>query len=149
MRMHIASFVAAITAATLLAGTAGAQAPGAAAPPPPTQPAPVAPSEAPTSSGRAEVKAGTGVDKYEVTGEATTFPAGTTVVVWSLVHDAEGRVFHVWKRDGKEVWRMGLSIKSKRWSTQTKRTIPSAGAWEVEVVTEAGASLGSVSFTVS
>jgi len=47
------------------------------------------------------------------------------------------------------VWSATLPIGSKRWSTQTRRTIPKAGEWEVEVVTEAGASLGSVKFTVT
>lgn len=97
----------------------------------------------------AEVKVGTGVEKFEIAGEATSFPAGTTVFVWSRVLNAEGSIKHVWKRDGKEVWTATLPVGSKRWSTQSRRTIPKAGAWEVEVQTESGASLGSVSFTIN
>ena len=97
----------------------------------------------------AEVKAGTGVEKREIVGEATSFPAGTTVWVWSLVKNAEGSVKHVWKRDGKAVWTATMNIGSKKWSTSSRRTIPKAGSWEVEVQTADGTSLGSVAFTVN
>jgi len=101
-----------------------------------------------TGGASAEVKAGTGVEKHEIAGEATSFPAGTTVWVWSRVVNGEGNIKHVWKRDGKEVWTATLAVGSKRWATSSRRTIPAAGSWAVDVVTEAGASLGTVSFTV-
>jgi len=115
---------------------------------------PTAPTEAkpapPPSAGdvSAEVKAGTGVEKRAIVGESTTFPAGTTVWVWSLVSGAEGSVKHVWKRDGQVAWTATLNVGSKKWSTQSRRTIPKAGAWEVEVQTADGASIGTVAFTV-
>jgi hypothetical protein len=101
-----------------------------------------------TSGASAEVKAGTGVEKHEIVGEATSFPAGTTVWVWSRITNGEGNIKHVWKHDGKEVWSATLPVGSKLWSTQSRRTIPSAGSWEVDVQTEAGASIGTVSFTI-
>jgi Protein of unknown function (DUF2914) len=100
------------------------------------------------SGASAEVKVGTGVEKHEIAGEATSFPAGTTVWVWSRIINGEGNVKHVWKLDGKEVWTATLPVGSKRWSTQSRRTIPKAGSWSVDVTTESGASLGTVSFTV-
>jgi hypothetical protein len=100
------------------------------------------------SGASAEVKAGTGVEKHEIVGEATSFPAGTTVWVWSRVTNGEGNIKHVWKRDGKEVWTATLPVGSKLWSTQSRRTIPAAGAWQVDVQTEAGAALGSISFAI-
>ena len=108
------------------------------------------PKDAPkdTSGASAEVKAGTGVEKHEITGEGTSFPAGTTVWVWSRVTNAEGNIKHVWKRDGKEAWTATLKVGSKLWSTQSRRAISSAGSWEVDVQTEAGASIGTVSFTI-
>ena len=109
---------------------------------------PAAPAPAPAGDVSAEVKAGTGVEKHEVTGEATTFPAGTTVWVWSRVTGAEGSVKHVWKRDGQAVWTATLNVGSKKWSTQSRRAIQKAGAWEVEVQTADGAPIGTVSFTV-
>jgi subtilisin-like proprotein convertase family protein len=44
---------------------------------------------------------------------------------------------------------MSLAINSKRWSTFTHHTVRTAGNWEVEVTTEAGASIGKVAFTVN
>ena len=112
--------------------------------PPVAKPAPTAP----TTDASAEIKVGTGVEKFEITGEAATFPAGTTVWVWSKITNGEGTIKHVWKRDGSPVWTATLAVGGKKWATQSRRAIPKAGAWEVEVQTEAGASLGSVKFTV-
>jgi hypothetical protein len=106
------------------------------------------PKAAETSGASAEVKVGTGVEKHELTGEAASFSAGTTVWVWSRVTNGQGNIKHVWKLDGKEVWTATLPVGSKQWSTSSRRTIPKPGAWTVDVQTDAGASLGSVSFTV-
>lgn len=100
------------------------------------------------SSASAEVKAGTGVEKHAIVGEATSFPAGTTVWVWSQITNGEGNVKHLWKHDGKEVWSATLPVGSKKWATSSRRTIPAAGSWQVDVTTEAGVQLGSVSFTI-
>ena len=108
--------------------------------------APAPPKDA--SGASAEVKAGTGVENHEVVGEASTFPSGTTVWVWSRITNGQGTVKHVWKRDGQEVWTGTLPVSSNRWSTMTRRTIGSKGAWTVDVTTDAGASLGTVSFTI-
>ena len=125
----------------LAAGTAYADDPK-----PPPAAADAKPKDAASAS--AEVKAGTGVEKHEIVGEATSFPAGTTVWVWSKITNGEGNIKHVWKRDGKEVWTATLPVGSKAWSTMSRRTIPAAGSWEVDVTTEAGQQIGSVSFTI-
>ncbi|HLL25003.1 MAG TPA: DUF2914 domain-containing protein [Kofleriaceae bacterium] len=96
----------------------------------------------------AEVKAGTGVEKREVVGEATTFPAGTTVWVWSKIVEGQPAVKHVWKRDGKDVWTATLAVSGKSWSTSSRRAIPKPGSWEVDVQTQDGTSIGSVAFKV-
>jgi hypothetical protein len=106
------------------------------------------PPAAPATDASAEVKAGTGVEKHEVIGEAQTFPAGTTVWVWSRVANAEPGIKHVWKRDGKEVWTATLKVGGKSWATQSRRAIPKAGAWEVDVQNADGTSLGTVAFKV-
>jgi hypothetical protein len=105
------------------------------------------PAAAPTTAA-AEIKAGTGVDKHEIVGEAASFPAGTTVWVWSRITNGDGDVKHVWKQDGKEIWTATLPVSSKRWSTQSRRTIAKAGNYEVEVTAADGTSLGTVKFTV-
>lgn len=96
----------------------------------------------------AEIKAGTGVENHEIVGEAATFPAGSTVWVWSRISNGDGNVKHVWKLGGKELWTATLPVSSKRWSTQTRRTIAKPGDYEVDVTTEDGTELGNVKFTV-
>jgi hypothetical protein len=96
----------------------------------------------------AEVKAGTGVENKEVVGAAESFTAGTTVWIWSRITEGEPSIKHVWKRDGQEVWTATLKVGGKRWSTQSRRTIPKAGSWEVDVQTADGKSLGTVAFKV-
>jgi hypothetical protein len=124
----------------LAAGTATAYA---------DNPKPPAAADAPKdASASAEVKAGTGVEKHAIVGEATSFPAGTTVWVWSQITNGEGNIKHLWKRDGKEVWSATLPVGSRRWTTSSRRMIPTAGSWQVDVTTEAGVNLGSVSFTI-
>jgi len=133
----------------LAAGTAYADEPKpapAADAKPKDAPKDAAPKDA--SGAAAEVKAGTGVEKHEIVGEAASFPAGSTVWVWSRVTNGEGNIKHVWKRDGKEVWSATLPVGSKLWTTMSRRTIPAAGSWEVAVTSEAGAQLGTVSFTI-
>ncbi|MDX2090232.1 MAG: DUF2914 domain-containing protein [Kofleriaceae bacterium] len=103
---------------------------------------------APVSDAAAEVKAGTGVEKRAIVGEAATFTAGTTVWVWSSVTNATPSIKHVWKRDGKVAWTATLNVGGKKWSTQSRRTIPKAGSWEVEVQSADGASRGTVAFSV-
>lgn len=102
----------------------------------------------PPAAASAEVKAGTGVEKHEIVGEASTFPVGTTVWVWSRITNGQGTVKHVWKQDGREVWTATLPVGSARWSTMTRRTIGAKSSWEVDVQTEGGASIGSVTFKI-
>lgn len=125
----------------LAAGTAYADDPK-----PPPAAADAKPKDA--SGASAEVKVGTGVEKHEITGEAASFPAGTTVWVWSRITNGQGTIKHVWKHDGKEVWAATLPVGSRLWTTSSRRTIPSAGAWEVAVMTEGDQQIGSVSFTI-
>lgn len=96
----------------------------------------------------AEIKAAKGVASYEPVEEGTSFSAGTMVWVWSRIFNADGTsVQHVWKKDGKEVWSATLSIRSARWSTNSRRVVQ-PGQYEVEVRSQDGSSLGSVSFSV-
>lgn len=101
-----------------------------------------------TKAASAEVKAGKGVANHEPVEEGTSFTSGTMVWVWSRILNADGTtVQHVWKKDGKEVWSASLSIRSARWSTNSRRVV-SPGQYEVEVRSQDGSALGSVSFSV-
>ena len=101
-----------------------------------------------TAGASAEVKAGTGVEKHEIVGEASAFAPGTTVWVWSRITNGQGAVKHVWKQDGNVVWTATLPVSSARWSTMSRRTIGAKGSWEVDVQTDAGTSIGTVSFKI-
>lgn len=101
------------------------------------------------ASASVAMKVGTGVEKRQVTGEATTFTKGTTVWAWSEVSNGPATVKHVWKLDGKPVWTATLPVKSKHWSTQSRRTITKPGNWEVEVTSEDGTALSSIGFQVT
>ncbi len=106
------------------------------------------PAEKGDATASAEVKVGTGVEKHEIVGEASSFAPGTTVWVWSKVNNAGDSIKHVWKKDGKEVWTATLAIGGKSWSTMSRRALPTAGSYEVEVTAADGTSLGKVAFDV-
>jgi hypothetical protein len=96
----------------------------------------------------ADVKAATGIENREPTGEATTFSPGTLIYVWSRVFEAKDQdVEHVWKRDGQEFRRAKFHIGSPRWSVNSRMQNAKKGAYVVEVVM-GEEKLGEVSFTV-
>lgn len=98
---------------------------------------------------KAELKAGTGIENREITGAGDSFKKTDTVFVWSNVTDADGqKVSHVWKLDGKEVFKAGFDVKSKRWRMNSKRRTPAAGSWTVEAQTDDGTKLGEIAFKV-
>jgi len=109
----------------------------------PSQPAP------PSDDGvTAEVKAAKGVENREPVEEGASFDAGTKVWCWSRIHNAAGtKVQHRWKRDGKQEWSATLKVGSRRWTTYSRRQVK-PGSYQVEVVSEDGNVIGSVSFTV-
>lgn len=96
----------------------------------------------------AEVKAATAIENREPTGESASFKAGEKIYVWSKIKGAEGEdIEHVWKRDGKEVFRAKLEVQSKVWRTNSRMQKPKAGDYVVEVMGK-DKTLGSVSFKV-
>jgi hypothetical protein len=141
-------FVAIVTGVLSTAAWAAADDAKPAPKAPTTQPS--APAAPPASgSAAAEVHAGTGYEKHAITGEAATFPTGTKVFVVSLVTGANGtQVKHVWKKDGAELWTATLTVGSDKWTTSSRRQLPAAGAYEVDVVGADGAQLGKVEFAV-
>jgi len=104
--------------------------------------------DAEAKTAHADVKAATGIENREPTGEAATFPAGTLIYVWSRVFDAKDQdVEHVWKRDGQEFRRAKFHIGSPRWAVNSRMQKAKKGEYVVEVVMGED-KLGEVSFTV-
>jgi nucleoid-associated protein YgaU len=113
-----------------------------------TQPAEKKADSAEAKPAHADVKAATGIENREPTGEADKFPAGTTIFVWSRVFDAKDQdVEHVWKRDDKELRRAKFHIGSVRWTVNSRQRNAKKGSYVVEVVCGED-KLGEVSFTV-
>ena len=150
--MSMRKWIGGLVMGALVIGAQAASADDAKPKAPATQPsAPAAPAQPPaaSSSASADVHVGTGYEKHAVVGEAASFPAGTKVFVVSLVSGANGtQVKHVWKKDGAEIWTATLDVGSNKWTTSSRRVLPKAGQYEVDVVGADGAELGKVEFAV-
>ncbi len=94
------------------------------------------------------LKLGTAIDDRNVV-ETTSFVAGETLFAWTQVQGVtDGVVVHVWYRDGVEIARHTLSVKSaKRWRTWS-RTKLLQGAYKVQIETADGTRLGETAFEV-
>ena len=112
-----------------------------------------APAPAPASAPAAEVKAGLGVEHYELTGAATEFKVApdTKIFVWAKVTGVtEGTVTVVFLKDGQEKGRQELKVPHSPYRTHAYRTFRKGdgGAWTVKVIGADGTALGSVDFKV-
>ncbi len=90
------------------------------------------------------------VENREPVGAAASFPAtAKELFCFSEFSGAEGtsEITHVWSKDGKEVFRQTLSVKSAHWRTWSRKKV-SPGTWKVAVLDGSGAEIGSASFTV-
>jgi hypothetical protein len=96
----------------------------------------------------AEVKAASGVENRQPTGESSSFKKGDRVFVWSQIRNADGQtVDHVWKRDGQEVWRAHFDVGSSRWRVHSRMPNAAAGSYDVQTVAGERV-LGAVHFSV-
>jgi hypothetical protein len=117
--------------------------------------APMAPASAPMEgAAHADVQVGTGVENHAIVGGADHFSiaAGTKLWAWAQLSGMtpDSSVTVVWKREGTEVSRTELNVKSARYRTQAYRTFTpqNGGKWTVSFVGADGAELGSAAFSV-
>ncbi len=107
--------------------------------------------EAATVKPHAEVKVGTGVEKLEITGEATDFkvPAGTKLYAWTKVWGAGDTATVVFAK-GDATTKVELKVPNSPYRTQAFKTFRKGdgGAWTVKVLGADGTELGSASFSV-
>lgn len=96
----------------------------------------------------AVVKAATGIENREPTGESSQFKTGDRIFVWSQIKNASGQsIEHVWKRDGKELRRARFTMGSSSWRVNSRISNAAPGNYLVEV-TSGEDVLGSTRFTV-
>ena len=106
------------------------------------------------AAGTADVKVGTGVEKYEVTGASDSFTVAPNTRIYAatkLSGVEPGTVNVVWSKDGKEVSKTELKVPRATYRTHAYRTFRAgdSGAWTAKIVGADGAELGTASFQVT
>lgn len=105
------------------------------------------------AAGTAEVKVGTGVEKYDIVGGSDTFKLAPNTRIYAstrLTDVSVGAVTVVWSKDGKEVSKTELKVPRSPYRTYAYRTFRAgdSGAWTAKVMDAEGGELGTASFTV-
>ena len=101
----------------------------------------------------AEVKVGTGVEKKELVGAASSFKVAPNTRIYAAATVTgvdNGAVTVAWFKDDKEVSRTELKVPHSPYHTHAYRTFRAgeSGSWTAKVLDASGAELGSSSFTV-
>ncbi|HEX8700351.1 MAG TPA: DUF2914 domain-containing protein [Myxococcaceae bacterium] len=105
------------------------------------------------AQGKADVKVGTAVEKYEVTGASDSFKVApnTRLYVGTKVSGVENaKVTVVFFKDGKEASKTELNVPRNPYRTHAYKTMRAgdSGAWSVKILGPDGAELGSSNFQV-
>jgi len=90
------------------------------------------------------------VENRQCLGAAESFPADTGILsCLTRVNGAAGEatITHVWIKDGSEMRRIDLPVRSASWRTWSQKNV-TPGRWTVRVLDATGAEIGSTSFTV-
>jgi hypothetical protein len=100
----------------------------------------------------AELKTGTGVEKMELVGEASTFKvaAGTRIYVWAKVMGAADTTVTFVFSKGDKASKQELKVPRSPYRTNAYRTFRKGdeGEWTVKLIGDQEALLGSATFTV-
>jgi hypothetical protein len=105
------------------------------------------------ASGKADVKVGTAIEKYEVQGASDTFtvPANTKLYAGTKVSGIENdKVTVVFLKDGAEASKVELKVPRSPYRTHAFKTIRAgdSGNWTVKVLGPDGSEIGSTNFKV-
>jgi hypothetical protein len=94
----------------------------------------------------------TAIEEHEPVGAGEQFPAGTErLYCFTQIADGDGQtVIHAWIHEGTTRARVELNIGSDLWRTYSSKDIlPGwSGQWQVKVLTEAGAVLQTIDFSI-
>jgi hypothetical protein len=105
------------------------------------------------AQGKADVKVGTSIEKYEVQGASETFtvPADTKLYAGAKVSGVENdKVTMVFLKDGTEASKVELQVPRSPYRTHAYKTMRAgdSGNWTVKVLGPDGTELGSATFKV-
>jgi hypothetical protein len=105
------------------------------------------------AQGKADVKVGTAIEKYEVTGASDSFKVApdTRIYAGTKVSGLENqKISVVFLKDGKEASKVELNVPRNPYRTHAYKTMRAgdSGAWTVKVLGPDGAELGSSNFQV-
>ncbi|WP_224245734.1 DUF2914 domain-containing protein [Hyalangium gracile] len=110
-------------------------------------------STAALAAGKADVKVGTAIEKYEVMGASDTFKVSpeTKLYAGTKVSGIENdKVTVLWQKEGKDASKVELKVPRNPYRTHAYKTFRAgdSGAWTVKVVGPDGTELGSANFQV-
>ena len=106
------------------------------------------PKKEPGAELQVEVKLAKEVQERQPVDPGTRFESGK-LYCWNLLQGGQGDfvVHHVWKREGKQVWKRAVRGRGAKWVTWSYHNV-TPGKWSVEVIDEAGKLLASSEFVV-
>jgi Protein of unknown function (DUF2914) len=105
------------------------------------------------AAGKAEVKVGTAIEKYEVTGASDSFKVApdTKLYAGTKISGVENdKVTVVFLKDGAEASKVELQVPRSPYRTHAYKTIRAgdSGDWTVKVLGPDGTEIGSTTFKV-
>ncbi|HVG58875.1 MAG TPA: DUF2914 domain-containing protein [Hyalangium sp.] len=105
------------------------------------------------AEGKADVKVGTSIEKYEVQGASDTFtvPANTKLYAGTKVSGVENeKVTVVFLKEGTEASKVELQVPRSPYRTHAYKTMRAgdSGNWTVKVLGPDGTELGAATFKV-
>ena len=104
------------------------------------------------AAGKAEVKVGTAIEKYEVTGASDTFKVTpeTKLYAGAKLSGVDEKVTFVFLKDGAEASKVELKVPRSPYRTHAYKTMRAgdSGNWTVKVMGPDGAELASSDFKV-
>jgi hypothetical protein len=105
-----------------------------------------------TSASVVRAAIATAIEEHEPAGSAVEFPADVDrLYCFTQIAGADGEtIVHAWIHEGTTRARVELEIGSPLWRTfSSKQILPSwTGNWQVKILTEAGAVLKTIDFSV-
>ncbi len=96
-----------------------------------------------------QAKLGTAVQNRQLSGENTSFAAGSRVYLWlELTGGPSDPVTVTWTSPRHASFQTQLDVKGSPWHTWAYKTVDAAGDWQVSVTASGGTVLKTLAFSV-